>query len=392
MNRFTRVALLASSLSLVTTWGLFEAARGDDNVRLRDIPPAFAPFEYLLGGWKGQGIPKDKGANQFRGWTETHSWAWIFVKGKPAGLSVTIEGGKVLAGGKLSYDLARKRYHLEATEPKPLEGRIVFEGTLDESGKLLVLERTSATGKSARDSGKLRLSLRPNANFIRYTMTADRQEPGEFQFSRIIEVGVTKDGESLAGSSTAAERPKCIVTGGAATMTVSYQDRTFPICCTGCRDEFNDNPEKHIKKAALMLSSEGAKPKSNQPAPSRVNRFEDAFAGDVPDSGEAPSPSGKGQMPSPATTKKPGNADAGPATTPADTRAQTKPIAKKDTARSAASKQATRAATLLRLGQSLEKTGKTTAALSYFRQIVKDFPATPAAKTAAERIKALDGG
>ena len=42
-----------------------------------------------------------------------------------------------------------------------------------------------------------------------------------------------------------------------------------------------------------MLSSEGGKPKSNQPAPSRVNRFEDAFAGDVADSGEARSPSGK---------------------------------------------------------------------------------------------------
>ncbi len=33
-------------------------------------------------------------------------------------------------------------------------------------------------------------------------------------------------------------------------MTISYQGRTFPICCTGCRDEFNENPEKYIKKAA----------------------------------------------------------------------------------------------------------------------------------------------
>ena len=83
-----------------------------------DIPAAFAPFEYLLGGWKGQGIPKDDPAKQFRGWTETHSWAWIFVKGKPAGLSVTIEGGKVLATGKLTYDVARKRYHLEGDRAK----------------------------------------------------------------------------------------------------------------------------------------------------------------------------------------------------------------------------------------------------------------------------------
>ena len=49
------------------------------------------------------------------------------------------------------------------------------------------------------------------------------------------------------------------------------------------------------------------------------------------------------------------------------------------------------AATLLRIAQNLEKDGKTDAALKNFRQIVKDFAGTPAAKTAAERIKALDG-
>ncbi|MFI5461287.1 MAG: tetratricopeptide repeat protein [Isosphaerales bacterium] len=388
MNRYARVAQLASSLVLLTTVGMAAAARGDD-AGPRDIPPAFAPFEYLVGRWKGQGIPRDKGANQFRGWTETHTWAWIFAKGKPAGLSVTIEGGKVLAAGKLSYDQARNRYLLEATEPRPLGGRISFEGTLDESRKLLVLDRTAATGKSARDSGKMRLSLHPNANFVRYTMTEDRQEPGAFAFARLIEVGLTREGESFAGGSTASERPKCIVTGGAAAMTLTYQGRTFSICCTGCRDEFNDNPEKYVKKAALMLGAEGAKPKSNQPATSRVNRFEDAFAGDVVDSSAARTPSSKQEKTSPASTKK---ANKGAEASPSEIKPQQKPAAKKDSARSAASKLAGRAATLLRLGQNLEKTGKTTAALTYFRRIVKDFPDTPAAKTAAERIKALDGG
>jgi len=391
MNRCARVALLASSLALTAIGGLAAAARGDE-AGPRDIPPAFAPFEYLVGRWKGQGVPRDKGANQFRGWTETHTWAWIFAKGKPAGLSVTIEGGKVLAAGKLSYDQARKRYLLEATEPKPLGGRIAFEGTLDESGKLLVLDRTGATGKSARDAGKVRLSLRPNANYVRYTMTEDRQEPGAFPFTRLIEVGLTKEGESFAGGSMASERPKCIVTGGAAAMTLTYQGRTFPICCTGCRDEFNDNPEKYVKKAALMLSSEAGKPKSNQPATSRVNRFDDAFAGDVVDSSAARSPSSNRQKSSQRSTKKASEAEASPDSTPSANKPQTKPAPKKDSARSAASKLASRAATLLRLGQSLEKAGKTTAALSYFRQIVKDFPDTPAARTAAERIKALDGG
>src|SRR5436309_1341438 len=114
MNRCVRAAaLLASALSFVTIWGHCAAEPGDEG-GLRDIPQAFAPFEYLVGRWKGQGVHKEKGANQFRGWAETHSWAWIFTNGKPSGLSVTIDGGKVLATGKLSYDPARKRYRLEA--------------------------------------------------------------------------------------------------------------------------------------------------------------------------------------------------------------------------------------------------------------------------------------
>ena len=32
-------------------------------------------------------------------------------------------------------------------------------------------------------------------------------------------------------------------------MTVSYKGKTYPVCCSGCRDEFNDNPEKYAKKA-----------------------------------------------------------------------------------------------------------------------------------------------
>ena len=51
---------------------------------------------------------------------------------------------------------------------------------------------------------------------------------------------------------------------------------------------------------------------------------------------------------------------------------------------------AARAASLLKIGQNLEKTGKSAAALGYYRQVVKDYSNTPAAKTAAERIKALE--
>jgi YHS domain-containing protein len=389
MNRAVRAAAVAASVALALVCGarLLPGLRADEPVD-RDIPPAFAPFEYLLGRWKGQAMPKDS-AQSFRGWSEVHSWAWTFTKGKPTGLSVTVEGGKILSEGKLSFDPASKRYRLDGRAPKPKGGAIAFEGALDRSGKMLVLDQVgSGDDRSTEDRATLRLSIRPNSNFIRYTMWVDRKEPGATQFSRSTEVGLTKEGESLAGGATASDRPKCIVTGGAAAMTITYNGQTFPICCTGCRDEFNENPEKYIKKASLMAESRG-KAKAGQPAPARVSRFEDAFAGDVVDSPEtkgAPRSDGakaetKGAPRSDGAKAKPG-AD----TDDADAAGKSKSAPKKGEPRSAAS----RAAGLLRIAQNLEKSGKAAAALENYKRIVKDYADTPAARTARQRIKALE--
>ncbi len=38
-----------------------------------------------------------------------------------------------------------------------------------------------------------------------------------------------------------------MVTGGAATIAVSYGGQTYYVCCTGCRDAFTAAPEKFVK-------------------------------------------------------------------------------------------------------------------------------------------------
>jgi hypothetical protein len=378
MKVAVKIVVVAASLAIVTTMSFLKTAGGDD-AGLRDIPAPFAPFEYLVGRWTGQGVPKDNSAQKFRGWTETHTWVWKFAGGIPVGLTVAIEGGKVLAKGTLTYEPARKVYRLEGIEPGPAAVHLVFEGTLDKSGKHLVLDHSEAGGRAGKSKGAMRLSMWPNANFIRYTMAHELKEPGSVQFTPLIEVGLTRDGESLAGTASASERPRCIVTGGAATMTLRYQDRTFPICCTGCRDEFNENPEKYIKKARLMAAQAG-KAKSGQFAKSGVGRFEDAFANDVV---ESPSPAKPGPEGSSKVMTK-----AQPATDSNTSSQRTNST--KEFERAALAKQVSRAASLLKLGQNLEKAGKTTAALDYYRRVVKDFAKTPAAKTAAERIKAIE--
>jgi hypothetical protein len=389
MSRIARTgaAMAWMSLALLALARLLPDARADEPEG-RDIPPAFASFEYLVGQWKGTGTPPKDSAQSFRGWTETHNWAWIFTKGKPTGMSVAIQGGKVLADGRLSYDAARKRYRLEGTAPKPDGGPIAFEGQLDAWGKLLVLDQIAPEKPEASkaDRGTIRLSIRPNANYIRYTMGVDRKEPGAPRFHRVTEVGLTRAGESLAGGATAADRRKCIVTGGAATMTLAYQGQSFDICCTGCRDEFMENPEKYIKKAGVMAQSRESQAKSGAAAPARVSRFEDAFSGDVADR-----PAMKaGSRP---TRSAPARKEVGEDVQPDEPKSPSRDrsaVTGKNEAKAAASTAANRSASLLRIGQNLERSGKTAAALENYKRIVKDFANTPAATTAKQRIKALE--
>lgn len=391
MKRMVKVtsATVLMALGLASCWSSVPSTRADDSDS-RDIPPAFSPFEYLVGQWKGQAMPKNT-AQSFRGWPEKHNWAWTFVSGKPTGLSVTIQGSKVLADGKLSYDAGRKLYRLDGHAPKPAGSPIVFEGNLNSTGKTLILEQVAAdpASRGNTSSDTLRLTIWPNSNFIRYTMAVDRKDPDAVQFSHAIEVGLTKEGESLAGGTTASDRPKCIVTGGSATMTVTYNGQTFPLCCTGCRDEFNENPEKYIKKAKLMAQSAGAK-KASQAAPARVSRFEDAFSGDMVDEPAKPK-----TIRSKKTTRARSRVKEKPAAE-ADSESDDRPAGKDEsassnnTSKTRTSPSASRAASLLQIGRNLEKSGKTDAALVYYRRIVKDFADAPAAKTARQRIKAIE--
>lgn len=325
----------------------------------REVPESLAPFEYLIGSWKGTGVPT---ANRVKGWEEKHQWAWKFVKGVPVGMTVAFEGGKTLAKGQMTYDDAKKKYVLEATDPagKPA----TFIGALDKTGKRLILDKV---GK-AREP-KEQLTLFPNSEKIRYTLWVSQKEADSPQFKRVTEMGLTKEGESFAAGAAAANLPKCILTGGAATMTVSYQGKSYPICCTGCRDEFNDNPEKYVKKAALRAEQEAKNPK--KAAAASAGKDDGAFDGLVDQ------PKKKREMPrkksrSTASAKEADDSDDAPAAAP-----------------SSDDKNAARAASLLKSAQNLEKSGKTSAALSYYKDIVKKYPDTPQAKTAAARIKAL---
>ena len=87
-------------------------------------------------------------------------------------------------------------------------------------------------------------------------------------------------------------------------MTVSYQGREFPICCTGCRDEFLESPEKYIKKASLVKQADdNGKPAKTAPT-RRPERANDPFAGDVVEPSAQPDKAKSKSMDKPSAEAK----------------------------------------------------------------------------------------
>ncbi len=315
-------------------------------------PPDFAPFEYLIGGWKGTGIPSK---NRLKGWPEKHSWSWKFSKGTPVGMTLEIAGGKALAKAEISRDPKSGAYRLVGTDPdgKPIQ----FVGKIDDVG-VLKLDRVNPPAEIGQE--RLDITVPQDAEKIRYTMKLFRKEPDSPQFASVVEVNVGKEGESFAAGGASSDLPKCLITGGAGTMTVSYMGKSYPVCCSGCRDEFNDNPEKYVKKYLDKVA------KGDAPAAKA-----EAVTPKVEVKASAAMPKGDPAKPQPAEAKS-----------------------KKPDAKSAEAQKgdlATKAASLIAQAAALEKSGKKAAALTYYRRVVKEFPDTASATVANAKIKSLGG-
>jgi VCBS repeat-containing protein len=196
---------------------------------------AFQPFNSLIGGWKGTGRADDK---EKTFWTERIEWAWKFC-GDDAGLTISFEKGKHFASGELKYDLKKTEYTFTATTPE--KAKQVFVGKLT-TGKqkepVLTLERT--------DGDTVHQLTFTVLHSNRYLYQLATRPKGATGFTRQYLVGATKEGEAFAD---VAKGPECIVSGGRGTITVTHKSETYYVCCSGCRDEFQANPEKYIKMA-----------------------------------------------------------------------------------------------------------------------------------------------
>jgi YHS domain-containing protein len=213
------------------------------------IQEALAELNPLVGGWRGVGQPirlSNKGS-----WSETADWIWE-IKKEHVGIRYAVKDGKHLASALITWDPEKKAFVLTATLPDKSER--VYTGK--SSGNKLTLE-------SQPDSnGDVHQIMVTQLNEKRTLVLFQVRSRDQKQFSRVAEVGYTREGTKLADDGVGG--PECIVTGGKGTMSTVYKGKTYWFCCTGCRDAFNDDPDTIIAQAEARAAKKKAEAENKE--------------------------------------------------------------------------------------------------------------------------------
>jgi hypothetical protein len=226
MKRFLVFALLFVPLLGLSSADAGKKKKGDDPKE------ALQALQEFIGSWKGSGTSQK---NRSEVWKESASWSWKF-KGADTYLTVDFKGGKYFTAGEVRYLPEKGKYQVTLTDKKG--ARPTFEGEIKKN--VLVLERTNP---ATRDTEQIKMNTAGGGDRLVYTYAI--KPAGRTLYNKQFQVGYTKEGVTF-GVAEGSKKPECVVTGGLGTMTVSYMGATYYVCCSGCRDAFNDNPAKII--------------------------------------------------------------------------------------------------------------------------------------------------
>lgn len=189
---------------------------------------ALTPLQNYVGAWRGAGQPR-RGSTE-GAWVEQAEWAWKFPD-KGASLAFTAGTPKYLSSGELRPTGKAGQFRLTA---KSVDGKqeLTYSGTLEE-GRLLLTADPIVADHPAR------ITVRLVAGGDRLVVLYERKAGSGDNYARLAEVGYTrKDSQFGKGTSEV----ECVVTGGKGTIPVMHEGKTYYVCCTGCRDLFNDDP------------------------------------------------------------------------------------------------------------------------------------------------------
>lgn len=203
---------------------------GADSNPLEADKEALSGLQAYIGQWKGVGQPR-RGSTK-DAWIEQADWAWKFSD-KRAAIAFECPQGKIYKSGELRPGQIQGEYRFIGTLP---DGKTQEELTgAEKDGELTLSANEPKAGRPAK------ITLRQVAGGDRLIISMWQESPtSNSLLIPLAEIGYTRQGSNFGKGSTG---PECVVTGGFGSMKVSYKGQEYYVCCTGCRDLFNDDPE-----------------------------------------------------------------------------------------------------------------------------------------------------
>jgi hypothetical protein len=221
---------------------VFAAIAVADDHQSTESKERLSKLQPLVGQWRGVGQPQRSSTKD--SWVEEADWAWSFDQDAPA-LVARLPKGKYFSQLRLTAGSDARQFHLRAIPAKGGDA-VRYSGTLDEQNQLVLM------ADQPRDGLPARLSFRFAASGDRLLLLMEKPGGAEGQFARLAEVGYTRQGSGFGKN--VAQR-ECVVTGGLGTIEVTHDGKTYFVCCTGCRDYFNENAEKVLAEHAAKKKS-----------------------------------------------------------------------------------------------------------------------------------------
>lgn len=234
-RRFSSLTALLMASVVVVSRPPHAADSPEKTIAPQAAVAALQPFQKLIGEWRGIGQPQ-RGSNR-GSWQETASAVWN-LKSDPAGIRWQSAEGKLWQSWLLAPGDEQHPFQLILQVDDQTERR--YAGKLE--GARLILE-TAATPQN--EVHRLTFTWLGNDRTL---ILAEKRGAQQSFYQRVAEVAYQRQGTRLAAKD--GNGPECVVTGGLGTIAVTHEGKTYYLCCTGCRDAFNDDPVGILKEWA----------------------------------------------------------------------------------------------------------------------------------------------
>ena len=78
----------------------------------------------------------------------------------------------------------------------------------------------------------------------RYLLEIERKRGN--RFTRVDTVGTQREGSSFALNDSDYKERTCVISGGLGTSQVSYNGKSYWVCCSGCKAAFDEDPARWV--------------------------------------------------------------------------------------------------------------------------------------------------